>query len=512
MSATDLPRHDPLLEGQADRGMPLLRRATLSDASRLHEIADTVSLDRLRKEKADTDRTGFLVSGYTKEEYADWTQKADHFLVLQVEGEVRAFVLAYRSELIDRKKEELNTHILDKLSKSFILLKQVCCHPRYSNNGYGERLYRELFARVIHEDSALQRPTRPVFAAIVESPANPRSLSFHRKLGFTQADTFMPSDGTPRLIFANTAVDATLRRMCSVGTASPKMECTYDAVAQMDHDCVGVGVVLYRIAPPDEKGAFMTEVRIMLKWRHPPVMKLHPRDPDAARTTVDLDGPLRIPRYASNTIDVDTVQRYAYIDRGDPPDVVTMQLVLRGTYSCTLELRNFPADIQCLPYRFRMWDSVCVPSPRGAARPRAAAQRTRAPPPQAGRSPALLPPAPLCRWHSVAGRRQGQDRLRRERLPSPDRRRGHRPHGDHVLPRGSFLVRHRVSLRHPPASGRGESVHGRLTRPPRARPRPGASAARSTTFERVRADKALRLRSRREPPPHARLFAQLPSP
>ena len=31
--------------------------------------------------------------------------------------------------------------------------------------------------------------------------------------------------------------------------------------------------------------------------------------------------------------------------------------MLRGTFKCKLSLHNFPADVQHLPFRFRMWDS-----------------------------------------------------------------------------------------------------------------------------------------------------------
>jgi len=352
-------RHDPRLETYVSRAAPLLRPATLNDAPRLHHIAECLALGRLQRHKVPLDRTGFLVSAFSADDYEAWAQRADHFLVLQVEGSVVGFVLAYSSERVDRAKEELNAHILDALCPRFVLIKQICVHPEHAGRGYAQRLYRELFARVAHFDAASRTPgkPRPMYAAIVERPPNPRSVRFHEGMGFSRAKDYTPADGTPRHIYCNPAPLATLERLCAQPAAAPALSPLYDALAMADPDAVGVGIALYHLDPPDEKGSFRTEVRVMLKWRHPPLLETSPRVEGASRTPLDVDGPIRAPRYATNALDVDTTQKYAYIDRHDPPDVATMQVVLKGTFQCRMDLRAFPADVQSLPFRHRMWDS-----------------------------------------------------------------------------------------------------------------------------------------------------------
>ena len=58
------------------------------------------SLDRDALEDAESVRTGFLVSHFTLEQYADLLVRSDFFYVAEAEGEVVGFVIAYGNDRI----------------------------------------------------------------------------------------------------------------------------------------------------------------------------------------------------------------------------------------------------------------------------------------------------------------------------------------------------------------------------------------------------------------------------
>lgn len=106
-----------------------------------------------------------------------------------------------------------------------------------------------------------------MFTVIDGNPPSPRAILFHNKAGFKQEMVKSNADGTSCLIFSHRNLRTSLNEMMTSEdlTTSPM----YNAHAMADKNCVGVGICLYTIAPPDETGAFYSEVRIMFKWRQP---------------------------------------------------------------------------------------------------------------------------------------------------------------------------------------------------------------------------------------------------
>jgi len=358
----DFPRN----RMRADRQTPLIRVAMPLDALDIKELAHSVSLSSTKSPKT-ANENGFLVSGFGQTEYSQFVKKAEHFLTIHIGKELVGFLLAYGSEgITEPGKEELNMHIKNDLCKNFVLLKQICVSPKaeHRRKGYASLLYRELYARILHYYEHEQSP-RPIYTAIVQEPANPVSLAFHKKMGFYKVQDFIPDvDHRPRSI----CMCDNLERFLGINTTyETRSEANpfYDSRARMDPHCVGIGISMYSIAPPDEHGLFDANVRVVMKWRQPGIEELYPRVQDgSARTEINIQDHsgdrtmIRFPRYDLNKDEVEIEQNYAYIDMNDPHDVITWQQVLRGKFMGIVDnLSLFPADKQELRFAFRMWDN-----------------------------------------------------------------------------------------------------------------------------------------------------------
>ncbi|CAJ1938985.1 unnamed protein product [Cylindrotheca closterium] len=362
LETEDFPRQHLTL----DRETPNIRLARPTDASDLEQLAQSVSLKNLNKSNHVKD--GFLVSGFEAKEYSKFSRDAEHFLVLHVRGELVGFLLAYGSEKITQG-EELNMHIKTTMCDKFVLIKQICISPHHKHRrkGYASILYKELYARTTHYYEHEGGLTRAIYAAIVKEPANPASLEFHTKMGFIMREMFTPqADGRPRHIYENKQPLTSLDQLTTMETKSEN-DPIYDYRAMMDPHCVGIGITIYSIGPPDITGNFHCNVRTIMKWRQPGIELVYPRklDDPSARTNIDMVAHnqsdrniVRLPRYDLNKDEVDLHQSYAYIDRKDPPDVITWQQVLRGTFLSGLRnVNEFPADVQELDLVYRMWDN-----------------------------------------------------------------------------------------------------------------------------------------------------------
>jgi predicted GNAT superfamily acetyltransferase len=359
----------PELEIKIDRTAPLIRIAMRNDAKTLEKLAESVSLSKLPS-STNLAQSGFLVSGFDAKAYTKFINKAEHFLVLHVGSELVGFLLAYGSEHIDPAKEQLNMHIKDVIcrNKKFVLIKQICISPKieHRRQKYATMLYKELYARILHYYDHESGP-RPVYTAIVKIPSNPPSLKFHKSVGFKELpEEFIPDiDHIPRYIYENKDPSGSLDNLTTKESKSESCA-FYDSRAMADPHCIGIGVTMYSIGPPDVSGTFKSNVRIVMKWRQEGIEKIYPRKNDGlARTEIKIEDHendprtvIRLPRYDLNKDEVDQVSSYAYIDKNDPQDVITWQQVLRGTFSG--ELRNlilFPADLQELRFTFRIWDN-----------------------------------------------------------------------------------------------------------------------------------------------------------
>ena len=162
------------------------------------------SLDRDALEDAESVRTGFLVSHFTLEQYADLLVRSDFFYVAEAEGEVVGFVIAYGNDRI-QPDEWLNLRMLEYFP-NVTVIKQVAVDARYSGRGIGSRLYETVVDR--------NRQT-PVIAAVVAEPENRASMALHRKAGFQPFLSLTPPDGLQRVVWLKEAdnVDVLFEQM-----------------------------------------------------------------------------------------------------------------------------------------------------------------------------------------------------------------------------------------------------------------------------------------------------------
>jgi len=164
-----------------------IRRAQLEDAEKIYELAMSNSLDGLKKGNRNH---GFLVSNYDLELYKEYILNNRYFWVLEDEGKICAFLLAFTREEID-PEALVNKKILAYCNDDFVIIKQVCVVPDSYRQGYGTQLYSALMDEI----------KQNIFAAVVLKPVNKASIDFHQEMGFRVAFTVTPEDGIMRAIF-----------------------------------------------------------------------------------------------------------------------------------------------------------------------------------------------------------------------------------------------------------------------------------------------------------------------
>ena len=164
-----------------------IRPARLEDIEKIYEIAINNSLSRLKNKKL---VDGFLVSNYDLETYKNYIKNNRYFFVVEDEGEIRAFLLAFTKEEIDTA-QLVNKKILAYSSDDFVIVKQICTAPDSYRKGYGTQVYSFLMDEV----------SQNIFAAVVLNPINQASIDFHQELGFRIAFTIIPEDKINRAVF-----------------------------------------------------------------------------------------------------------------------------------------------------------------------------------------------------------------------------------------------------------------------------------------------------------------------
>lgn len=135
---------------------------------------------------------GFLVSGFSEEQYGHFTDTYEYFYKAEEDGALLGVLMAYRSEHI-APADANNMLIKSAVIGGFILVKQIFLAPEARGRGAGKQLYRRLFADAGEE--------LPFVCAIVLEPFNRRSCEFHERLGFREFLNFTPvpdGDGTVR--------------------------------------------------------------------------------------------------------------------------------------------------------------------------------------------------------------------------------------------------------------------------------------------------------------------------
>ncbi|WP_069815981.1 GNAT family N-acetyltransferase [Streptomyces sp. TP-A0874] len=165
-------------------------RAGEEHIAQIVELASSRSLSQADAESSVPVEGGFLVSGYTEDDYLARLTTAEHFYVAVKGTEVLAFLLAYSSDQVEHD-EWLNRRIKSTLG-SFLVIKQICVAREAARRGIASMLYYHVLER--WEET-------PVIAAVVDQPPNETSGRFHRKLGFQELTRLTPPDGMPRVVW-----------------------------------------------------------------------------------------------------------------------------------------------------------------------------------------------------------------------------------------------------------------------------------------------------------------------
>ena len=166
-----------------------IKKATSEHLTDIFNLARSLSLQRMPPDQSE--RLGFLVSEFTKEDYLSYIEKADHFYVLYQGHGLCGFLYAYSSDLI-AENEWMNQLIKSQHPDPFVLIKQICIQPFLMGKGLATHLYQHLFQ---------QTTDCPLFTVIVTEPHNQRSVDFHRGHGFKEVFRRTPPDGLPREVW-----------------------------------------------------------------------------------------------------------------------------------------------------------------------------------------------------------------------------------------------------------------------------------------------------------------------
>lgn len=168
-------------------GIILIRIANADDAKRIAEMAEKNSLNRLENED-----TGFLISGYTPEDYRRYIKSGNILVVEEKDGRdnIKAFTMVITSDGLD-KNSIVNNELLKIHKSKFLLIKQICVDTSCKQRGYGRMLYSYIADSYIMD----------TFTAIVMEPINKASVKFHKDMGFVKAFEIIPEDGIKRHIY-----------------------------------------------------------------------------------------------------------------------------------------------------------------------------------------------------------------------------------------------------------------------------------------------------------------------
>ena len=134
------------------------------------------------------------MSSFDIDRYRELLEIVDHAYVLEADGSLQAFVIAYTDDLID-SADAVGQAIRRRVGATFVLIKQVCVAPESMGRGYARTLYDVVRAK----SGGLPR-----YAAVVLEPPNSASVAFHECLGFRSVLEVEAPDGMPRGVWAHT--------------------------------------------------------------------------------------------------------------------------------------------------------------------------------------------------------------------------------------------------------------------------------------------------------------------
>jgi GNAT superfamily N-acetyltransferase len=126
-----------------------IRPAQTADLDAVLKIAESRALTVTGE---DPTAQGFLVSGFSREQYAELLERAEYFYVAVVADDdvVVGFVVAYGSERV--KDDEWLNREMEVYFPEFTVIKQVATSPDHAGRGVGSLLYQRVLERnyVLH--------------------------------------------------------------------------------------------------------------------------------------------------------------------------------------------------------------------------------------------------------------------------------------------------------------------------------------------------------------------------
>lgn len=164
----------------------LIEKAQLDHLPEIYAIARSYDCDQLKQ--SDKMQDGFLVSAYSEDLYKRFLTESDHFYVALEDNVVIGFLLAFSRNLIP-KLDWVGTQMKSRDQRPFILIKQGAVLRSYLGKGVAMLFFQFLADYSKHQ---------PLISVTVADPPNPRSVGFHKKLGFKKVWEITPPDGMPR--------------------------------------------------------------------------------------------------------------------------------------------------------------------------------------------------------------------------------------------------------------------------------------------------------------------------
>lgn len=156
-----------------------ISKVTPEDIPAITALQDELLLDK-RGRKAEN---GFLVSGFSEEDYLRFTGIHEYFFKITEDGNLAGVLMAYESTNIP-PEDKNNSLLRYVLRKDFVLIKQIFVSPSFGNRGIATKLYKHLFAMI--------SPDKPAVAVVVIEPFNKLSCEFHKRRGFYEFLNFIP--------------------------------------------------------------------------------------------------------------------------------------------------------------------------------------------------------------------------------------------------------------------------------------------------------------------------------
>jgi hypothetical protein len=118
-----------------------------------------------------------FLSPLTKNSLKKLISECDFTLVVEVKGNVEAFILAL-SENKDYKS--VNYQWFSKKYDEFLYIDRVVVSKKYQSQGLGKHIYNNIIKKAKRENYPY------LLAEIDVKPSNPKSLSFHKSFGFKE--------------------------------------------------------------------------------------------------------------------------------------------------------------------------------------------------------------------------------------------------------------------------------------------------------------------------------------